>query len=374
MDSPKNLSKDARHDRDRDHHIPVPVGLSKLQQTGRSSTFAAPPPKESRRSHLGLHHHKHHHGHHHHGHRDKYAEDREIKSAVLPASKTPFGELVRPSKEKDKDPKSTSVGDGSTSTKEGSLTALNEALENSFPRVPTRIVRPEDVEKERAFRKQREEQLQTALDTLSEQSMATTRRLDDTYYSILEKVSGLRSMIDHLQELSSLTKDLRTEFATDADELTEEVNNSLDNLGDFKAQAEQLDDFESRITSSKEKARLLRVRLDAAKKRVDEREKLEEEWRIKTSRRLRMLWGILGALAALFLISYILYSIRSQSGDVADFLLSSNKTVEYDLPSSVREVFQSLHSSQSSPTYQPSVTSEGMGNRDSGPLRILDEL
>ncbi|KAK7519984.1 uncharacterized protein IWZ02DRAFT_249376 [Phyllosticta citriasiana] len=374
MDSPKNPSKDARHDRDRDHHIPVPVGLSKLQQTGRSSTFAAPPPKESRRSHLGLHHHKHHHGHHHHGHRDKYAEDREIKSAVLPTGKTPFGELVRPSKEKEKDPKSTtSAGDGSTSTKEGSLSALNEALEKSFPRVPTRIVRPEDVEKERTLRKQREEQLQTALGILSEQSMATTRRLDDTYYSILEKVSGLQSMIDHLQELSSLTKDLRTEFATDADELTEEVNTSLDNIGDFKAQAEQLDDFELRITSSKEKARLLRARLDVAKKRVDEREKLEEEWRIKTSRRLRMLWGILGALAALFLISYILYGIRSQNGDVADFLLS-NKSVDYDLPSSVREVFQSLHSSQSSPTYQPSVTSEGMSNGDSGPLRILDEL
>ncbi|KAK8203922.1 hypothetical protein HDK77DRAFT_82053 [Phyllosticta capitalensis] len=376
MDSPKHLSKDARPDRDRDHHhISVPVGLAKLQQSGRSSTFAAPPSKESRRSHLGLHHHKHHHGHHHHSHRDKYAEDREIKSAILPTGKTGFGDLVKPGKEKDKDLKTTtSPGDGSTSTKEGSLTALNEALEHGFPRVPTKMVRPEDVEKERALRKLREEQLQSALDTLSEQSMATTRRLDDTYYSILEKVSGLRSMIDHLQELSSLTKDLRDEFATDADDLAEEVNNSLDSIGDFKAQALQLDDFEARIVLSKEKARLLRVRLDAAKKRVDQREKLEEEWRIKTSRRLRMLWGILGALAALFLVSYILYGIRSQSADVAESLLSSNKSVDYDLPSSVREVFQSLHSSQSTPTYQPSMTSEGMGQGDSGPLRVLDEL
>lgn len=121
--------------------------------------------------------------------------------------------------------------------------------------------------------------------------MATTRRLDDTYYSILEKVSGLRSMIDHLQELSSLTKDLRDEFATDADDLAEEVNNSLDSIGDFKAQALQLDDFEARIVLSKEKARLLRVRLDAAKKRVDQREKLEEEWRIKTSRKYTRLWS-----------------------------------------------------------------------------------
>lgn len=115
--------------------------------------------------------------------------------------------------------------------------------------------------------------------------MTTTRRLDDTYYSILEKVSGLHNTIDGLQELSMLTKKLGDEFTSDADELVDEVNNSLDSIGDFESQARLLEEFEARIVTGKEKAARLNERLEAARKRVDERERLEEEWRTSVNRK-----------------------------------------------------------------------------------------
>lgn len=114
--------------------------------------------------------------------------------------------------------------------------------------------------------------------------MSTTRRLDDTYYSILEKVSHLHSTIDGLQELLTLTKKLGDEFASDGDELVDEVNNSLDSIGDFESQARLLEDFEARITAGKEKAARLNERLETARKRVEGREKLEEEWRASVNR------------------------------------------------------------------------------------------
>lgn len=117
--------------------------------------------------------------------------------------------------------------------------------------------------------------------------MTTTRRLDDTYYSILEKVSGLHNTIDGLQELSTLTKKLGDEFTSDADELVDEVNNSLDSIGDFESQARLLEEFEARIVTGKEKAARLNERLEAARKRVDERERLEEEWRTSVNRKFR---------------------------------------------------------------------------------------
>lgn len=132
-------------------------------------------------------------------------------------------------------------------------------------------------------------QLRNALHALSEQSMATTRRLDDTYYSILEKLSGLHSTIDGLQELSTLTKKLGDEFASDADELVDEMSNSLDSIGDFESQARLLEEFEARIVAGKEKAARLNERLEAARKRVEQREKLEEEWRTSVNRKPQIL-------------------------------------------------------------------------------------
>jgi DNA repair exonuclease SbcCD ATPase subunit len=126
--------------------------------------------------------------------------------------------------------------------------------------------------------------IRTALKSLSDQSLKTSRRLDDTYYSILEKVSVLRQTIGSLQELSSLTRELRDNFETDTKELIDDVQGQYETFGNFDSQQEQIIGLEERIQASKKKADSLTDRLAEAKKCVDARAQSELEWTAKNTR------------------------------------------------------------------------------------------
>jgi chromosome segregation ATPase len=126
--------------------------------------------------------------------------------------------------------------------------------------------------------------LRTALKTLSDQSLKTSRRLDDTYYSILEKVSVLRQTIGSLQELSGLTKELHENFESDTKELLDDVQGQFDGFDHFENQQQELVDLEDRIQVGKKKADCLTERLAKAKERVDARAQAELEWSEKHTR------------------------------------------------------------------------------------------
>lgn len=128
--------------------------------------------------------------------------------------------------------------------------------------------------------------LRTTLQSLSDQSIKTSRCLDDTYYSILEKVSTLRQTIGTLQELSDLTKELHSNFETDARELTDDVQGQFENSDNFDTQQKQVAALEERIRAGKEKADALTARLAEAKERVDARAKSEAQWEASTDRTL----------------------------------------------------------------------------------------
>jgi hypothetical protein len=123
--------------------------------------------------------------------------------------------------------------------------------------------------------------LHTALKSLSDQSLKTSRRLDDTYYSILEKVSVLRQTIGSLQELSGLTKELHENFESDTKELLDDVQGQIDGFGAFDSQQKQIVDMEERVKAGKNKADSLTERLARAKDRVDARARSEVEWEAK---------------------------------------------------------------------------------------------
>jgi predicted RNase H-like nuclease (RuvC/YqgF family) len=123
-----------------------------------------------------------------------------------------------------------------------------------------------------------------ALQSLSDQSLKTSRRLDDTYYSILEKVSVLRQTIGTLQELSGLTKELHDNFKTDTSELVEDVTGQVEAFDGFQTQQKQVSSLESRIKAGKEKADSLTARLAKAKERVDAKAKSEAQWQAKNTR------------------------------------------------------------------------------------------
>jgi hypothetical protein len=126
--------------------------------------------------------------------------------------------------------------------------------------------------------------LRIALKTLSDQSLKTSRRLDDTYYSILEKLSVLRQTIGSLQELSGLTKELRDHFESDTKELLEDVQGQYDGFDNFDGQQQQIVVLEERMQVGKKKADSLTDRLAKAKDRVDARALSESEWTAKNTR------------------------------------------------------------------------------------------
>lgn len=133
-------------------------------------------------------------------------------------------------------------------------------------------------------------ELRSSLQTLSDQSLKTSRHLDDTYYSILEKVSLLRQTIGSLQELSGLTKELHENFRSDTQELVEDIKGQFDAFGNFEKQQEQVAALEERIKAGKEKADSLTARLMEAKKRVEARAKSEAEWDARITRTLACLY------------------------------------------------------------------------------------
>jgi hypothetical protein len=126
--------------------------------------------------------------------------------------------------------------------------------------------------------------LRTALKVLSDQSLKTSRHLDDTYYSILEKVSVLRQTIGSLQELSGLTRELHENFESDTTELIDDVQGQFDHFENFDTQQQNIIDLEDRIHVGKEKADSLTDRLAKAKERVDARAQAELEWETKNTR------------------------------------------------------------------------------------------
>lgn len=131
-------------------------------------------------------------------------------------------------------------------------------------------------------------ELRTSLQSLSDQSLKTSRRLDDTYYSILEKVSILRQTIGSLQELSGLTKELHETFEADTKELAGDIRGQFEGFGNFEAQKHQVTTLETRIKVGRERADALKLRLAEARKNVEARAESEAQLEARNTRKRRV--------------------------------------------------------------------------------------
>ena len=130
-------------------------------------------------------------------------------------------------------------------------------------------------------------QLHACLSRLNSMSNTATRRLDDTYYSILEKVSALQATISSLQEVSSLTSQLQRTFEGEASDLEADVHAPVSDLQGFKAQRTKVAQLETRMHAGREKAAALVDRLQLVRERVKDCEQNELRWQARTSRESR---------------------------------------------------------------------------------------
>lgn len=158
-----------------------------------------------------------------------------------------------------------------------------------------RRVKPEDVRKLRSENEKSEKELLGALKRVEELGMQSTRQLDDTYYSILEKAENMRNTLAEMQRLADESRSSREKFEQDAQELKAETEKSMDSFGEFKTQEETIDGYVSRLADSKAKTKGLNERLEAARKRVEAYEKRYRETRAKSRQRWNITWGSLAA-------------------------------------------------------------------------------
>ncbi|KAF2751017.1 hypothetical protein M011DRAFT_464809 [Sporormia fimetaria CBS 119925] len=293
-----------RHDRDQQRARGLRPNMFEPREPARVSTDPQP---SSKKSHLhGLPHH-----HRHHRHHSRHAKD-VVQSAVQLHPPTSFGDLLK------------QVSRGKNSSPErnrrGSL-GKDEPEEKEASALPQKVVRPEEVTKERTKIQAAEEALRSSLHSLWEQSLKTSRQLDDTYYSLLEKLPPLRQTIASLQELLVLTRELQDDFSNDTKELAEDIQGQVEAFGNFEKQEQAVVNLERRLQAGKEKAETLTARLAQARQRVEARATAEAEWEARTSRRLRVLWGILGSIAVAMIISMLL--LRLNPAPVTESLQSS---------------------------------------------------
>ncbi|GFF97548.1 hypothetical protein IFM53868_09174 [Aspergillus udagawae] len=250
----------------------------------------------------------------------------------------------------------------------------------------------EDLELVKFRRQQGEEYLRSALSTIGTLATDITRRLDYTYYSLLEKIAALTSTFASFQELSDSASTIFNDFERETSVLDGDIRRQIGDLKDFQPQMRKIERLEQRMRSGKTKADALGKRLEAIRNQIDLWEKREVEWQTRVGRRLRIFWVVVALTVLVFFIVLISQKssatcvpgfespVPAEMGDKRPFALS----IQLPKPTS-GEVCSRYHSgskshsgcyrkSHSTPT-PTSPTFNAMTTRaSSDPLRKLDEL
>ncbi|XP_014555652.1 hypothetical protein COCVIDRAFT_101998 [Bipolaris victoriae FI3] len=233
-----------------------------------------------------------------------------MQSAIQIQPPASFGDLLRQARgSRDTSPSHSRRQSVAPRQAEGSASGKEETTPGiTIP--PRRPLRPADIELEEKRVEARERELRAALQSLSDQSLKISRRLDDTYYSVLEKISVLQQTIGTLHELSGLTRELHQNFEADTTELVDDVTGQVEAFDNFETQQEQVIGLEERIKAGKEKADALTARIEQAKEHVDAKAKLEAELQAKNTNCIRIFWSIVGIIAAVFFAFVLFHASR----------------------------------------------------------------
>jgi septal ring factor EnvC (AmiA/AmiB activator) len=107
--------------------------------------------------------------------------------------------------------------------------------------------------------------------------MDTTRQLDHIFYSVLERISILKSTVGNMQDLFDHSTQLRLNFDQDAHALETEIQEQIDGFEGFNKQKTRIQSLESRVKKGKNKSDELTERLQSARERVLALENQEAE-------------------------------------------------------------------------------------------------
>lgn len=251
-----------------------------------------------------------------------------------------------------------------------------------------------DVDRFRKINAEAEEELQRRLTAVNQTSVDITRRLDYTYYNLLEKVGNLVAIVQSFQSLSSQTKNLIDDFAKDASTLDRDVKIKVETLKtSFDEREVRIRQLEERGARANAQAQDLGARLENARQRVEAWEKKEGAERRRRSWFWRSTWTVLTVILVITFFALIWRELQSEvdivrlalmdEQDRSEFLNQSlfldkfaakGMKVPYDVKRILSNVAErksrppTMSSSSEVPTEPASLLSEDAR------LRALDEL
>lgn len=187
-----------------------------------------------------------------------------------------------------------------------------------------RQVKPEDVKRAREENVRRKKELRESLKNVEEVAMSSTRQLDDTYYTILEKASLLRSTVSRLQGLAEESRTMHSTFQEQRGKLEKDTTENLKGFENFESQEKAINDLVSQLKNAKDQRDRLGQRLEAARNRVEAYEMREKEKKKKS----RMRWSVTWAVLVAFLVLIVAYLVTKRRDAVVNSVPSVAKVFE----------------------------------------------
>lgn len=186
----------------------------------------------------------------------------------------------------------------------------------------------EEVERLKARGKEGEVELRRAVDEVGEVSTTVTRRLDYTYYNLLEKLGQLSATIQSFHGLSEQTARLVEEFEKESTGVVDEVGRQVDEMegwGYVRKREERIEGLEERMRNRRERAESLGKRLEIVREKVQGWETREGEWQKSISRRLRMTWTCLALVLASCVVFFVLCCLSGDAPPPHEMLVAATK-------------------------------------------------
>ncbi|KAJ5901362.1 hypothetical protein N7504_007356 [Penicillium tannophilum] len=285
------------------------------------------------------------------------------------------------------------LGSGSRSRK-GSILDPPEQQGQLGPIRRQEIQSMEDLVQVTKRRKQGEQYLRSALSSIGTLATDVTRRLDYTYYNLLEKITALNSTIGSFQDLSDTASTLLSDFERETAGLDQETRKQINDLQGFQPQIQKADALEKRMKAGRQRVEDLGKRLESVRGEIDRWDQRESEWQSRVSRRLRIFWaiitsGLLVLVLALVIQNWPALQSSSRIPDLNNTLNQTSLGTPSDTwesvlgdsevttssswyPSGLADRRQSLEQASSVTALSFSASSDVAPTDD--PLQVLDEL
>ncbi|KAJ5937002.1 hypothetical protein N7466_003452 [Penicillium verhagenii] len=245
-------------------------------------------------------------------------------------------------------------------------------------------------------RKQGEQYLRSALSSIATLATDVTRRLDYTYYNLLEKITALNSTIGSFQDLSDSASTLLNDFERETAGLDQEIRKQINDLQGFQPQIQKADALDKRMKAGRQRVEDLGKRLESVRGEIDRWDQRESEWQSRVSRRLRIFWAVISSSLLVLVLALVIQnwpalqspssfaepsdklnqtSLGATPSDTWESVLSDAEDITSAswYPSGLADRRQSLEQANSITATSSRASSDAVPT-DLDPLRVLDEL